>query len=478
MIIVALLLPMVLGALLPAINFKNRRSHGFYIEGAVLICAALGAWALLKAPAPATLSLLGGQSLALLSDGAARILGLTFCVLWPLATLFALEYMVHDLRQDVFFARYIALLGPALALCVSANLLTLLIMYHLIHFGSLPLSSHSSGERAQIAARRQLYYQLVSLVLTVAGYVLLLSAGARGRFVYGGGLDTAVNERLRIAFVLLALGFGIGAAQFPFHSWLPQVTTGPTATTALIHDVLLVSSGAYGLARLVYWCFGTGGLTGTWAQWGPLALACLTIVYGSIMAFRVDELKPRLAYSTASNMGYVFFGLLLMTPQGLTGGLLHLIFHALAKMTLFLAAGTFILRTGVHTVQDMRGTASRLPVTTTAFTVSSFSMIGLPPLLGFLSKWTLAQAAGAQNSVLAWVGMGALLISAVLTCMYLLIPAVEAIWISRSADALPSRAVGGPIDISLMLLTLMILGLAFVNSPLFDAVSRVALGQG
>ncbi len=473
-----MLLPVVLGVLLPAIKFKSRRQHAIYIEGVVLVCAAVGAWALLKAPAPAALALPGGQSLALMPDGLARVVGLSFCLLWPLATLFALEYMVYDPKQDQFFARYIALLGPALALSVSANLLTLLLTYHLIHLGSLPLSSHSGGKRAQAAARRQLYHQLVSLALTVAGFVVMVAAGAGGQFAYGGRLGIPVDDLLRIAFVLLALGFGVGAAQFPFHSWLPRVTTGPTATTALIHDVLLVSSGAFGLARVIYWCYGVGELTGTWAQWAPLALACLTIVYGSVMAFREDELKPRLAYSTSSNMGYVFFGLLLMTPQGLTGGLLHLIFHALVKMTLFLAAGTFILRAGVHTVRDMRGTASHLPVATAAFTVSGFSMTGLPPLLGFLSKWTLAQAAETQNSVLAWVGMGALLISAVLTCMYLLIPALEAIWAPRGADALPPRAAGGPIDISLGILTLMILGLAFVNSPLFDAVSRVALGQG
>ena len=142
---------------------------------------------------------------------------------------------------------------------------------------------------------------------------------------------------------------------------------------------------------------------------------------GSMMAFRTDLFKKRLAYSTVSQVSYVLMGIFMLQPTALTGSLLHIIFHSTIKTTLFLAAGAIIHQTGKTKVSELEGIGKQMPVTIWCFTLASLGLIGIPPTGGFISKWNLAQGALASGTgIFSWLGPVVLLISALLTAGYLL----------------------------------------------------------
>jgi multicomponent Na+:H+ antiporter subunit D len=144
-------------------------------------------------------------------------------------------------------------------------------------------------------------------------------------------------------------------------------------------------------------------------------LAAVAIIAGSMMALAQYDLKRMLAYSSISQIGYVILGIAIANPLGMTGGLLHILNHALMKGCLFLVAGAIIYATGLRHIQDFRGLGKRMPLTMAAFTVAALSMIGVPPTIGFLSKWYIALGAiNAGN----WFFLAVILLSSLLNLAY------------------------------------------------------------
>ena len=130
-------------------------------------------------------------------------------------------------------------------------------------------------------------------------------------------------------------------------------------------------------------------------------------------------MKKRLAYSTVSQVSYILFGILLVSPEGFYGGLLQLVFHAIAKNGLFMAAGGIIYHLYKTRVNQLQGAGLKLPYIMWCFALYSLSLIGIPPTAGFVSKWYLAQG-GLGFGVLGLVGTAVLMVSALLTAGYLL----------------------------------------------------------
>jgi multicomponent Na+:H+ antiporter subunit D len=153
----------------------------------------------------------------------------------------------------------------------------------------------------------------------------------------------------------------------------------------------------------------------------------LTIFMGSMMAYKEKVTKKRLAYSTISQISYINLGLALLTPEGAVGGLLHVAAHATSKGCLFLAAGVFIYKLGKRNVSELRGIGKQLPITMWCFLIASLSLVGIPPMGGFVSKWYIALAAvGDGMRIYSILPPVILLISALLTAGYLLPVAIDA----------------------------------------------------
>jgi multicomponent Na+:H+ antiporter subunit D len=236
-------------------------------------------------------------------------------------------------------------------------------------------------------------------------------------------------------FLFMFFGFGVKAALFPLHGWLPTAGVAPTPVTALLHAVAVVKSGVFAIGRVVYYTYDASYLAGSIVQKVAMWFAAFTIVYGTVMAWKELHFKKRLAYSTVSNLSYILFAFLLATPQGLTAGLLHMMFHGLMKIALFFVAGAVMHQSGKTYVTELGGFGKVMPVSFGVFTVASVALIGVPPLCGFLSKYAIAVAAVDEGSVSAYLGIAALLISAVFTSLYLLTIVVKAYFPGEGFDS-------------------------------------------
>ena len=276
------------------------------------------------------------------------------------------------------------------------------------------------GDRkSPIAAFRYL------IIGTVGGCFYLLGTG----FLYmsTGSLNMAdVKAILPIlgtqpvviaSLVLMVIGFGIKMALFPLHGWLPDAYTyAPSATSSLMAPIG-IKIGAYGLIRIFFFVFGIRFVT----QLFPLAtviawLSVAAIIYGSLMAIAQDELKRMLAYSSISQIGYIGLGIGLANAYGILGAVLHILNHGLMKACLFLVAGNLRTRLG-HTYISRWDDSVRqkMPWTMAAFVVGAMAMIGIPPTVGFFSKWYLALASVASKN---WIFLAVILLSSLLNAVY------------------------------------------------------------
>ena len=193
------------------------------------------------------------------------------------------------------------------------------------------------------------------------------------------------------------------------------------APASAVLSAVIVKAGVLALIRVVYYIFGAGFLAGTWVQTAWMTLSLLTVFMGSMLAYREDVLKKRLAYSTVSQISYILFGLAVMNDAGMTGSFLHVLSHGFVKATLFLCAGAIIYQTGRTRVSELRGIGKEMPVLMWCYTIVSLGLIGIPPTGGFVSKWYLASGALISGiKGFSWIGPAVLLLSALLTAGYLL----------------------------------------------------------
>jgi multicomponent Na+:H+ antiporter subunit D len=189
-------------------------------------------------------------------------------------------------------------------------------------------------------------------------------------------------------FIFCLFGFAKNGVM-PFHHWLPGAMVAPTPVSALLHAVAVVKVGVFCTTRVMLYVFGTD-LMGLLNLGIPTAyFVGFTIVMASVIALTKDNLKARLAYSTVSQLSYIILGVCLLTPNGIQGGLVHIANHAFSKITLFFCAGAIYVATHKKNISEMGGLGKTMPFTFAAFAIASLSMIGAPPVAGFVTKWKL-----------------------------------------------------------------------------------------
>ncbi len=426
-LLLPILLPVFAGALMPRLNFQSRKARSTYVEAVTILNSLVLLYLILSGKdfACTPLQMTDSLSISLKMDELSRVFCALIAFLWPLAALYAFEYMAHEGGENRFFAFYTMSYGVTAGIATAGNLFTLYAFYELLTLVTLPLVTHKLDAKSIHAGRRYLYYSISGAALAFIGLIFIMTYGTDSStaFRLGGVLDAAkIGQYANLplfVFVMTFIGFGAKAAVFPMHGWLPVVSVAPTPVTALLHAVAVVKSGAFAIIRIIYYSFGADYLHGTWAQTVVVLLAAFTIVYGSVMAVREHHIKRRLAYSTISNLSYILLGAALMTPAGLTGALTHMVFHGVMKIVLFFCAGAIMVKTEQEYVQEVRGFAKIMPKTMLAFTIAALALVGMPPLIGFTSKWNLATAAVADGQWFSYIGMGALIVSAILTAVYL-----------------------------------------------------------
>ena len=485
MIILVILIPIIAGALVPMLSFKKRWHMEVFLESAVILNSIL-VWYLLLHHSDSTFLLAhftGDLSICFKVDGMGMVFAGLVSALWPFATLYAFEYMTKEEHEKIFFLFYTMTYGITLGIALSANLLTMYFFYELLTLVTVPLVMHTLTREAILASRKYLYYSLGGAAFAFIGLIMIIIYGTTTDFILGGVLDlTKIGGRTNVllfVYVMAFLGFGVKAAVFPFNSWLPQAGVAPTPVTALLHAVAVVKSGAFAIIRLTYYSFGVDFLKGTWAQTTVMLVVMFTIVYGCSRAVKETHLKRRLAYSTISNLSYILFGVTIMTPLGLVGALTHLIFHAVIKICSFFCAGAIIHQTEKQYVHELDGMGYRMPCVFGIFTVSALALMGVPGLAGFISKWNLASAAVESGNPVAYLGIACLLISALLTAIYMLTIVVRAFFPGKDFDDSSIKEFKDPnwkMLLPLFVFIFFTIAFGLYSQPLTDFFRDVAAG--
>lgn len=485
MMLVVILLPIVTGILVPLLPFKQRKHMEIFLEGLVVLNSLLVWWLLTGSQEEAfTLAkFTGNLTITFKIDGLSMVFAGLVSALWPFATLYAFEYMTKEEHEKTFFTFYTMTYGVTLGIAMAGNMLTLYFFYELLTLVTVPLVMHTLTREAILASRKYLYYSLGGAAFAFVGLIFIIIYGNTTDFVLGGVLDlNKIGDRtntLLLIYVMAFMGFGVKAAVCPFNSWLPDAGVAPTPVTALLHAVAVVKSGAFAILRLTYYSFGTDFLKGTWAQTVVMLIAMFTIVYGCSRAVKETHIKRRLAYSTISNLSYIVFGATLMTPLGMAGALSHMIFHAVMKISSFFCAGAIMHQTDKHYVHELDGLGYKMPWVFTVFTISAFGLMGVPGLAGFISKWNLASAAVDSGNPVAYAGIVCLLISALLTAIYMLTIVIRAFFPGKDFDDSSIKDVKDPswkMLVPLVVFTVFIILFGLYSTPVVNFLKGVANG--
>lgn len=491
LLMLPILFPLLAGLGLLRWRPGSRTVRSIYVLAAALITSALSLLAIYLSYRQGSDALVCTMvrfsenfSISLRIDRASMVYGSIVSVLWPLVTLYSLDYMSHEGEENRFFGFWLMSFGVVLGIAFAEDFLSLYLFYELLTLITLPLVMHSMDEKARYAGRKYLIYSISGAAFAFIGIVFLLNFGTTLDFTLGGVLDGAKivgnRETLRWVFVCAFFGFGVKAAIFPFHGWLPDASVAPTPVSALLHAVAVVKAGAFAVMRLIYYGFGADFLRGTFAQNIVMTATIVTIVYGSARALRTPHLKRRLAFSTVSNLSYILFSFTTMTTAGLTGGLTHMVYHAVVKITLFCCAGSIIMKSGKEYIYELEGIGRRMPVVFATFTVSSLALIGLPPLGGFAGKWMIAYAAVSSGNPMAYAGIAALILSTLLTTLYMMTIIVRAYFPVGELDQQALDRIhdpGVPMTVPLLILTAAGVILALCSNRLIDFLQMVGSGQ-
>ncbi|MDS9951145.1 MAG: proton-conducting transporter membrane subunit, partial [Planktomarina sp.] len=351
-------------------------------------------------------------------------LGMMFAILasglWIVTHIYGIGYMRVNNEDDHarFFACFSFAIFSVMGIAFAANMLTLFLFYEILTLSTYPLVAHKGTLAAIKGARTYLSILIgTSIGLQLVAVIWTFAIAGTLDFTRGGILEGLIAGP-PVAILLALYAFGIGkAALMPFHRWLPAAMVAPTPVSALLHAVAVVKAGVFTMLKVGIYIFGVDFLAVTGASIWLMWLAAFSIITSSVIALTKDNLKARLAYSTISQLSYITLGVALATSMGILGGSLHVVMHAMGKITLFMCAGSIYVATQKTNISQMTGLGRAMPITFIAFLIGSLSIIGLPPLGGSWSKWFLIMGA-ADTGQLAIIGV--LLISSLLNVAYLL----------------------------------------------------------
>ncbi len=421
-------------------------------------------------------------SITLKLDGLGMFFAGLTSFLWPFATLYAFEYMQGAKHNRMFFTFYLMTFGVTEGIAFAGNMLSAFVFYEMLTLTTLPLVLSRFNEDSQYAARRYAVYCLGGSAFAFIGVVFLSYYGGGAPFVPGGVLagSAADKNMMLLVFLISFFGFGVKAAVFPLHGWLPLASVAPTPVTALLHAVAVVKAGVFVLMRTVYYGFGAEYLRGTYAQKIALGIAIFTTVFGAAMALKERHFKRRLAYSTVSNLSYILFGVMLCTEAGLSAGITHTVFHALIKIGAFMCAGAFMHQTGREYLFELDGAGKRMPWIFSFFTVFSLALVGIPLFNGFISKYQLVMAGFQDGTVLGTVGVFALIAAAFLCAVYMFTVPIRAFFPQAGRDKFIGSNVTDPgwrMLLPIGLFALLVIAFGVYPEPVLSLARAIAAGS-
>ncbi len=415
-----------------------------------------------------------GVKLALRADPLGVFFALIASGLWILTSLYSIGYVrgLNEHKQTRYVSYFAVCLSATIGIAFSANLLTFIIFYEILTIATYPLVIHKETKKAVSAGRKYLAYTLSAgvLLLAAAGWTYQIAGSLD--FIPGGLLQDmpAGGGVIRPLFLLFLAGVGVKASVMPLHSWLPTAMAAPTPVSALLHAVAVVKSGVFGVIRVALFIFGPDLMHRFDLNTVLIVLASFTILMGSFLALKQDNLKRRLAYSTIAHLSYIVLGVGVAGSTALVGSMLHIAFHATMKITLFFCAGAIYVNLHKEKISELDGIGKVMPWTMAAFGVGSVGLAGIPPVNGFLSKWFLGSGAVESGYPIILV---VLVLSGILNAAYFF-PIIQRAFFRKGKD-LEGRSEASPFMVVPLVITALLSLALGIYPDLFLRIFRLAV---
>ncbi len=331
-------------------------------------------------PAPFCINLVAGPLGSILSSFIALI-GL-------LVAIYSFDYL-REVPTAKYYTMYLLLLTGATGIVLTGDIFNLFVFFEILCISSYSLVAYQGNKAGIEASVKYLVQGSIGSSLLLLGIGLIY--GQYGTLNMGdlaGKIEGISSPSAFVPLVLMITGLGVEAAIFPLNAWLPDAhSSAPSSISAVLSGVA-IGVGLYSIARILFTVFGGTALLETLA-----VIGLLTLLVGELSALSQDDVKRLLAYSSIGQMGLIAFGLGLATGEGVTGGLFQLLSHGLSKALLFLSVGYMIYRSGSKKISDLQGSWKRTPVASLGFAVGAFSLVGLPPFIGFPGKFLIVRSA-------------------------------------------------------------------------------------
>lgn len=331
-------------------------------------------------------------------DGLGLLFALLITGIGALVVLYSIYYLSKDKEKlNTFYIYLLLFMGAMLGVVLSDNLIVMYAFWELTSFSSFLLIGYwYHREKSRYGAQKSMLITVFGGLAMLGGIILLyLMTGSFSVTEIIGQAGNIVNHSLFVpALLCVLLGAFTKSAQFPFHIWLPDAMEAPTPVSAYLHSATMVKAGIYLVARMTPIFAGDG----LWI-WLIAGFGIVTLFWGSFSAVKQTDLKSILAFSTVSQLGLIMsllgVGAAALHYDGIgdniyivatTAAVFHLINHATFKGSLFMMAGIVDHETGTRDIRKLGGLMHVMPITFTIAIIGTFSMAGLPPFNGFLSK--------------------------------------------------------------------------------------------
>jgi len=356
--------------------------------------------------------------------------------------IYSFPYLQHDVERgtvtdSIVRGYYFLLLIFCVFMTWTVTISHLFFMFLVVEVATIAISLLVATYRTKYALIASFKYNLLvvmAMLFAVMGAVFIFAKMTatnpgltRIHLLEMGRLVALLPAPLALVIVACFIGaFGTKGGLAPFHSWLPDAHAEAPAPISALLSGLVITIGPFGFARTVALFSPSYASVVTLVS----ALACASIIVGILLAIVQDDLKRLLAYSSVSQIGYVFAGIGLGTYLGMYGGLFHAVTHLLAKSLLFFCSGAIIYRLGLRKISDLGGLSRKMPLTAFCFFVGALSIGGLPLLAGFMSKYTVVLAMARSQ---LWWAMILMAAAGLLTLAAMVWAAYRVFWGEESA---------------------------------------------
>ena len=328
---------------------------------------------------------------------------------------------------------FLLLLVGATGVVLTGDIFNLFVFFEILCISSYALVAYLGDRGGLEAAAKYLIQGAIGSGLLLTGIGLLYGlTGTLNMASIAASVGSIGTVSVFVPMALIIAGLGVEAAIFPLNAWLPDAHSSAPSTISAILSGIAIEVGLYAVVRVVFTMFGASSML-----LFLVFLGTLTLLVGEMCAFAQSNVKRMLAYSSIGQIGLILFAISIASSASIAGGLFQLITHTLSKVVLFLAVGYMIYRSGSTEISSLEGIGKRMPVTSMAFVVAAFSLVGLPPFAGFPSKFMIVRAAVAEGGALFLVLVALVLVGTVIEGAYFF-RVIQAIFFKKR-DEKPAR---------------------------------------